>query len=146
MYEQLLPIIAPVLVAAAAGYLWALVGLPFDRDFVTRMVMNIGAPCLILAGIAGLEAEVSTFLETLGIAVGVLIACSLAGGLVLRLAGQPLRSFLPPVVFGNVGNLGLPLCMFAFGQEGLGLAIAFYLVGSMSQFIIGPLFQGREPS
>ena len=146
MYEQLVPIIAPVLVAAGAGYLWAQIGLPFDRDFVTRLVMNIGAPCLILAGIAGLETEVSAFLKTLGIAVAVLAACSLAGGAILRLAGQPLRSYLPPVVFGNVGNLGLPLCMFAFGQEGLGLAIAFYLVGSLSQFIIGPLFQGREPS
>jgi predicted permease len=63
----------------------------------------------------------------------------------LRLLGQPLRSYLPPVAFGNSGNLGLPLCLFAFGKPGLGLGIGFYLVGSVSQFIAGPLFQGRQP-
>jgi len=62
------------------------------------------------------------------------------------IAGQPLRSFLPPVVIGNTGNLGLPLCLFAFGPEGLGLAVAVYLVYSVTQFVFGPLFQGREPA
>ena len=47
--------------------------------------------------------------------------------------------------YTNAGNLGLPLCLFAFGPKGLGLAIGFYLVGSVSQFLVGPLFQGRKP-
>lgn len=146
MYAQLIPIIAPVLIAALIGYGWARLKLPFDRDFVTRVIMNIGAPCLVLNGIANLELKAAAFGTSLLAAVTMLLTCSLIATVVLRIAGQPLRSFLPPVVFGNTGNLGLPLCLFAFGPEGLGLAVAVYLVYSVTQFVFGPLFQGREPA
>jgi len=146
MYAQLIPIIAPVLIAALIGYGWARLHLPFERDFVTRVIMNIGAPCLVLNGIANLEFSPAEFGLSILAAVTMLGSCGVAGAIVLRAAGQPLRSFLPPVVFGNTGNLGLPLCLFAFGTEGLGLAVAVYLVYSVSQFVFGPLFQGREPA
>ncbi len=144
MYQQLIPIIAPVLICAGFGFAWARLGLPFEREFVTRMIMNIGTPCLILRGMAGLEVEPESFLRVVGIAVVILSATAVIGGVVLRIAKQPLRSFLPSAVFGNAGNLGLPLCLFAFGEPGLVLGVAFYLVGSVTQFIFGPLFQGRE--
>lgn len=146
MYAQLVPIIAPVLIAALIGYGWARLHLPFERDFVTRVIMNIGAPCLVLNGIANLEFPPAEFGRSLLAAVMMLLSCSLIGAAVLRILRQPLRSFLPPVVFGNTGNLGLPLCLFAFGNEGLGLAVAVYLTYSVTQFVFGPLFQGREPA
>jgi len=144
LYEQLIPIIAPVAVCALLGYGWARAGWNFDRDFVTRMIMNIGAPALVLDGIGGLDAQTPQFLLALGLAFVVLLTCALTGYAVLRIAGQPVRSYLLPVTFGNVGNLGLPLCYFAFGPEGLGLAVAFYLAGSLSHFIFGPLLLGRQ--
>jgi predicted permease len=144
LFAQLVPIIAPVLICAALGYGWAWSGWPFEREFLTRIIMNIGAPCLVLNGIANLEFEPSDFLAILASAVTVLAACAVIGAVVLKITGQPLLSFLPPVVFGNTGNLGLPLCLFAFGDEGLGLAVAVYLVYSVIQFTLGPLFQGRE--
>ena len=145
MYSQLIPILAPVFIVALLGYGWARLALPFDREFVTGIVMNIGVPCLILQGATGLDAEVSLFMSMLGYALLALVVCAVVGTVVLRALGQPLRSSLPPVAFGNAGNLGLPLCLFAFGPRGLGLAIGFYLVGSVTQFLVGPLFQGRKP-
>jgi predicted permease len=128
------------------GYGWARSGLPFEREFLTRIIMNIGTPCLVLNGIANLEFEPADFAAILLSAVTVLGTCAVIGVIILRLIGQPLRSFLPPVIFGNTGNLGLPLCYFSFGDEGLGLAVAVYLIYSVSQFVFGPLFQGREPA
>ena len=145
MYAQLIPILAPVFFVTLLGYGWARLGIPFQRDFLTSLVMNVGVPCLILNGMAKLDADASLFVSMMGFAVLALLICTLVGGLVLRLLGQPLRSYLPPIAFGNAGNLGLPLCLFAFGQQGLGLALGFYLVGSVSQFLVGPLFQGRQP-
>ncbi len=144
MYQQLIPIITPVVICALIGYVWARSGLPFEREFLTRIIMNIGSPCLILNGISSLDVEPSDFAKILLAAITILAISAVIGGLVLRILRQPQRSFLPPVIFGNIGNLGLPLCLFAFGPEGLGLAIAFYLVYSVSQFIFGPLVQGRE--
>ncbi len=145
MYAQLIPILAPIFIVSFLGYGWARLKVPFQRDFLTSLVMNIGVPCLILNGTAKLDADASVFLSMMGFAVLALVTCTLVGGIVLRLMNQPLRSFLPPIAFGNAGNLGLPLCLFAFGKQGLGLAIGFYLVGSVTQFIAGPLFQGRKP-
>lgn len=145
MYQQLIPIIAPVFIGVLVGWGWARLKLPFQREFLTNLVMNIGVPCLILQGTAGLRADAGVFVSMLGYGVMILVICASIGALVLRLLGKPLRSYLPPVAFGNAGNLGLPLCLFAFGEEGLGLAIGIYLVGSVAQFLIGPLFQGREP-
>jgi predicted permease len=145
MYAQLIPILAPVFLITLLGYGWARLGAAFQRDFLTALVMNIGVPCLILHGTTHLKADAALFLSTMGFAVLALTVCVVAGSAVLRLLGQPLRSYLPPIAFGNAGNLGLPLCLFAFGEKGLGLAIGFYLVGSVSQFLVGPLFQGRKP-
>lgn len=132
------------MICALIGYGWARSGLPFEREFLTRIIMNIGSPCLILNGITGLDVNAQAFGSMLLISITILTACSLIGVAVLTIARQPLRSFLPPVVFGNTGNLGLPLCLFAFGTEGLALAIAVYLVYSVTQFVFGPLVQGRE--
>jgi len=146
LYQQLVPIIAPVLICAMLGYGWARSGLPFEREFMTRIIMNIGTPCLVLNGISNLEFEPADFATILVSAITVLGTCAVIGVIILRMTGQPLRSFLPPVIFGNTGNLGLPLCYFTFGDEGLGLAVAVYLIYSVSQFVFGPLFQGREPA
>lgn len=145
MYQQLIPIIAPVGICALLGYGWARSGLPFDREFVTRMIMNIGTPCLVLRGMATLAVDSGTFLGVAGIAVLLLLASGVVGAVVLRAAGRPWRSFLPAVMFGNTGNLGLPLCLFAFGEAGLTLGVSFYLVGSVALFVAGPLVQGRQP-
>lgn len=145
MYAALVPILAPVFIATLIGYAWARFGPPFERDFVTGLVMNVGVPCLILNGIVHLEADASQFLAMMGYALLALLTCATFAGIVLRLSGQPLRSYLPPVAFANAGNLGLPLCLFAFGQQGLGLGIGFYLVGAVFQFLVAPMFQGRQP-
>ena len=146
MNEQLIPFITPVAICALAGFVWARAGWNFDREFVTRMIMNIGAPALVLDGIGSLDAQTPQFLLALGLAFIVLAICAAVGLVVLRLMNEPVRSYLLPVTFGNVGNLGLPLCYFAFGAEGLGLAVAFYLAGSLSHFVFGPLLLGRDPA
>ncbi len=145
MYAQLIPILAPVFIVTLIGYGWARLAIPFQRDFLTAVVMHIGVPCLILNGMVQLEADAGQFMGMIGYALLALASCTLVGALLLRALGQPLRSYLPPIAFGNAGNLGLPLCYFAFGKQGLGLAIGFYLVGSVTQFLAGPLFQGRQP-
>ena len=145
MYAGLLPILAPVFLVTLLGYGWARLGVPFQRDFLTGLVMYIGVPCLILNGTQHLNADVGVFLTMIGFAVLALAVCGVIGAIALTLLRQPLRSYLPPIAFGNAGNLGLPLCLFAFGRPGLGLAIGFYLVGAVAQFIVAPLFQGRAP-
>ena len=66
-------------------------------------------------------------LAEFGAMVGATIALTLGVAFIsfvlLKALRLPLPSFLPALTLGNTGNLGLPLCLFAFGEEGLGLAV-----------------------
>lgn len=143
MYAQLIPIILPVVVCTAVGFAWARLKLPIDREFLTRVIMNVGTPCLILQGISGLPAGNTGFPRMVMLGIAAHAGCALLAFVGLRLLRQPVRSYLPILTFGNATNMGLPLCMFSFGQEGLGLGVGYVLVGSVGQFVLTPLVQGR---
>ena len=146
MLAQLAGIVAPVFLLAALGFAWSRLGFPFERDFVTRIVMNVAAPCLIVDTLAGLDLPLGDFLRMLG-AAGLLFALNAAAAAaVLGLAGAPLRSFLPALTFGNNGNLGLPLALFAFGEAGLALAMAVFVLAAIAQFTLAPSFQSQAPA
>ena len=46
------------------------------------------------------------------------------------------RTFLAPLIFGNTGNLGLPLALFAFGDVGLGYAVVIFAVMAILSFTV----------
>ena len=146
MLSQLVGIVAPVFLLAGLGFVWSRLGFPFEREFVTRIVMGVAAPCLIVDTLGGLSLPLADFFVMLG-AAGLLFGLSAAGGaLILKLCGAPLRSLLPAMTFGNNGNLGLPLALFAFGETGLALAMAVFVFASVTQFTLAPAFQSQAPA
>ncbi|MBW2720336.1 MAG: AEC family transporter [Deltaproteobacteria bacterium] len=47
------------------------------------------------------------------------------------------------MIFANSGNIGLPICLFAFGDAGLALGMAYFAVSSTCHVVLGgPLFAG----
>jgi predicted permease len=40
-------------------------------------------------------------------------------------------------MFPNIGNIGLPICLFAYGKTGLALAVMVFAVFSLFQFTVG---------
>lgn len=140
----LLPVILPVVICAGLGVVWSYTRQPFDQEFVRRLVMWIAAPALIVGTLgkvsmsqeqlrAVVEASVLLILLSMGVAA---LACVL-----LR---QSLRDFMVPLVFGNYGNMGLPLCLFAFGQDGLVYGLGIFVVTSLLHFSVGvALLRGK---
>ena len=94
--------------------------------FATRLVTYVGAPCLVFSALT--RANVSP--EALAMTAGAVCLCMAVFGVVgsigLKLAKLPLRTYLPPLMNPNVGNMGLPICFFAFGEEGLAFAVAVF--------------------
>lgn len=132
-----LEIVAPVFLLAAVGFAWARMGVEYRVQFVTRLAMTLATPCLIFTAL--MQADVAP--EALSTMVLAAVAAHLAmlgvAWAGLRAAGLELRTYLGPFVFGNTGNLGLPLAMFAFGQAGLSLAIVFFAVSAIFVFTLG---------
>jgi predicted permease len=136
-------VLAPVFVMAAIGYAWRLTGAPFDMPFVTRIIMYVAGPCLVFTSLSRLEVPLAQFFGMVGAMIVVTLGVAAASAVLIGILGLPQRSFLPALTLGNTGNLGLPLCLFAFGQEGLGLAVAIYVTNSLLQFTFVPLLHTR---
>jgi predicted permease len=136
-------VLAPVLVMAAIGYGWRVTGAPFDMPFVTRIIMYVAGPCLVFTSLSRLTLPLSQFWGMVGAMIVVTLGVAAISAALIKMLGLPLRSFLPALTLGNTGNLGLPLCLFAFGEEGLGLAVAVYVTNSLLQFTFVPLLHTR---
>ncbi len=137
MIDELAAIIAPLVICAGLGFGWARFKLPYDSSVITALVMNIGVPFLVFSTLVNLTIDPVAVAE-MALAAFVAILCFLAIGFVLlRLFQLSPSTYLPSIAFANVGNMGLPLCLFAFGEVGLALGMAWYIVGSLSHFTIG---------
>lgn len=137
MLRELLEILAPTFLSAFAGWLWVRSGRAFDRKMIGDLISLIGAPCLVFSALVSLEVTPQAMLR-----MGVVASCAFAlftvsGILMLRFMKLPPRTFLAPIVFGNQGNMGVPLCLFAFGTEGQALALVFFAIAASLQFSVG---------
>lgn len=134
---DILSIIAPVFVCAGLGWAWARSGRPFDRDFITSLIADVGAPCLVFSRLTALEVEPTAMAEIAAAALLAMATFAALSYVILRLAGLPRHTFIGPLVFGNAGNMGLPLCFFAFGEQGLALGVCYFATASVLHFTVG---------
>ena len=101
------------------------------------LVTLVGTPCLVIDNLTSSGLSPAA-LGQIALACVLCHAASLAAGyLFVHAMGEPVSVFLPALAFPNSGNMGLPLGLFAFGETGLALAIAWYATASLMQFTVG---------
>lgn len=130
-------ITAPVFLLALTGFTWVKLGFEYRTQFVTRLGMTLAVPCLIFTALMQTTLDKG--------ALGTFILAALAGHGVLAVVGEILcrrfglnrQTYLAPFIFGNTGNLGIPLSIFAFGEAGLGYAVVMLAVSSILSFTYG---------
>jgi predicted permease len=138
MFDVIVPVVVPVMVMAFVGFIWAKTGGPFDTVMVGRLCTAIGVPALIIFVLTTSKLDQNALLDIALAATLVHVVAFILGWLVLKACRISLSAYLPSAVLGNTGNLGLPLCLFAFGEQGLALAIPYFVVNIVLLFIIGP--------
>ena len=137
MISEVLTVIAPVFIIAGLGYFWVKHELPFDNATISSLVMYVGSPCLIYNALTSNAAETAA-LGVMGASAFLIILMGLILSWVfLKVAGWKLTTYLPALIHPNCGNMGLPLVLLAFGQEGLALGMAYFFVNSISQYTLG---------
>lgn len=137
---EIVSIMLPVLVAVAVGFFWSRSGRNYDTELITSLVTYFGTPCLIFHALTSIELSSEAFLMMGGAALASNIVFAIAGGALLAILKLPQRTYLQSLCFPNIGNMGLPLCLFAFGAEGLALAITFFAVFTIFQMTVGIAF------
>jgi predicted permease len=137
MFLQILQITAPVFLLTLAGYVWARLNFRFDLEFITRLAITFAMPCLIFSVLVKVEIDPVAFRDIALASVVAYVALGLVLWLGLRATRLGMRTYLAPGVFANTGNIGLPVALFAYGQEGLALAIVIFAVMVIFSFTIG---------
>jgi len=132
-----LNITAPVFLLAAVGFTWVRLGFEYRVEFVTRLAMTLSVPCLIFVALMKTDVAPAA-LATLSVATLAAYALVALGCFItVKLGRLDVPMFLAPLIFGNTGNLGLPLALFAFGEVGLDYAVVVFAVMAVLSFTIG---------
>lgn len=132
-----LEIVAPVFLLAAIGFTWVKLGYEYRINFVTQLAMTLAVPCLIFTALMQTEIETSA-LSALSLATVVAyLGITVIAGIGVWAFGLNRRTYLAPMIFGNTGNLGLPLALFAYGDEGLGYAVVVFAIMAIWAFTFG---------
>lgn len=132
-----LQIVAPVFLLAGIGFAWVKLGQEYRIRFVTQLAMTLSLPCLIFVSLMETRIEASA-LAALSlssvVAYGIVTVVFLVLVALLRLER---RTYAAPLIFGNTGNLGLPLALFAFGEVGLSHAIIVFAIMALWSYSFG---------
>lgn len=120
-----LEIVAPVFLIAGLGVAWVRLGYEYRMQFVTRLAASVAMPCLIFTTLMQTEVAPAALAAVAAAAfAGYLTLGVLFYGLV-RVARLEVRTYLAPLIFGNTGNLSLPLGFFSLEIRGLALPSRF---------------------
>jgi len=136
MVERLLGIILPVFMVIALGYVYARRTKP-DMTWVNRINMNVLAPALIFSALASKDFDLYANRGVILGAIGVVVGSGLLAWPFARLLHEDVRTFVPPMMFNNSGNMGLPLAVLAFGQPGLSAMVAIFTISNLLHFTVG---------
>jgi predicted permease len=143
MIQRILQIILPVFGVVGAGWLYGRAVRP-DLAWLNRMNMDVLVPALIVSSLSrrdfSLRENQALILGTLG----VVLASGLLAWPVSRLLRVSPRTFVPPMMFNNSGNMGLPLALLAFGEEMLPAAVAMFVTSNLLQFTVGTYLVRRD--
>lgn len=136
MLGQILGIIFPIFAIAAAGYLYGRWKRP-DISALNQINMDVLLPCLIVYVVSQKEFGLATYAPLALGAAAVVLGSGLLALPVARALGVPWRTLVPPMMFTNYGNMGLPLAVFAFGERMLPAMVVMFLVGNTLHFTLG---------
>ena len=143
MLLRIVSIVFPIFIIVFVGYVYGRQHRP-EMIAANRLNMDIFLPALIFSALAGKTFNLG---DNVAIAVGavvVVVGSGLLAWPLARLFGYDPKTLVPPVMFNNVGNMGLPLMLLTFGDETLAAAVVLMLVVTSMQFATSPwLLAGR---
>ncbi len=136
MLERILGIILPVFLIVALGYAYAWRVKP-DMTMVNRISMNVLAPALIFSALASKDFDIGESKLLMAGSVAVVLGSGLLAWPVARMLDADRRTFLPPMMFNNCGNMGLPLAVLAYGAAGFSPMVALFTISNLLHFTLG---------
>ena len=137
IYLKLFEVLFPVFLIIGIGFYLGKKDPKIDTKFITKLAGTFGTPALIFYSLTTTGVNFEIFVKFFTIEVLAITGFAFIGLITLYITNRDLISELPPLILPNNGNIGLPICLFAYGPKGLGIAAAIASVIMLFHFTIG---------
>lgn len=143
MVERILLIVLPLFAVVAVGFVYARRHRP-DMSAATALNMDVFVPALVFSALASKDADLAAYGPLALAGLLLVLGSGLVAWPIARAAGVSVRTFAPPMMFVNSGNMGIPLLVLAFGEQAMAAAVVLFLVENFLHFSLGTRMLDRR--
>ncbi len=136
MFLKIIDITLPIFAIALIGFVYSRRVKP-DLASANKLVVDIALPMLIFTSLATKNFDPQAAIAFTGASVMLMLVSGVLAWPVARFSGASVRAFLPCVMFTNVGPVGIPLIVLAYGPEGLAPAVVLLVISNLLHFTVG---------
>ncbi|BCB09167.1 transporter [Vreelandella venusta] len=136
MIGHILATLLPVFLIAGCGAVYGRYRNPDIRSLNT-LNMELFVPLLVFAVLADRQAPLADYAWLATAAVAVVLGSGVVLWPIAKWLSLDTKVFLPPMMFNNSGNMGVPLLVLAFGPEALPAAVVVFIVEMLLHFSVG---------
>ena len=136
MWLRIVSVLFPLFAISALGFA---VGRRrrLDLSQANALNMDVFTPALSFVALASRSFDPATYAPLVLAALVLIAGSGLAAWAAARLTGVAPKTLVPPMMFNNCGNLGLPIAVLAFGPEALAPAVVLFTVSNVLHFSFG---------
>ena len=144
IYIKLFEVLFPVFFIVGIGYLLGKKSPNLDTSFITNYAANFGTPALVIFAVLSSGVTYSIFVEYFIYSLIAIILFAIIGILFLIPMKKDFIRELPPFILPNTGNMGIPICLFAYGSLGMGVAAAISSVVILLHFTLNVFLANKK--
>mgnify|MGYP001494081621 FL=1 len=145
IYIKLFEVLFPVFFVIGIGYFLGKKNPKIDTTFITNFAANIGTPAMIIYAVTSTGITFNIFKDYFWYYLLAIIFFAIVGIPTLYfLKTKDIIRELPPLILPNTGNMGVPICLFAYGTEGLGVSASITSIIILFHFTVGVFLADRK--
>ena len=144
IYLKLFEVLFPVFFIVGIGYFLGKKKSDVDTAFITNYSANFGAPALFIFAITSSGVKFDIFAEYFFYSIIALSSFAIVGVIFLIFMKKDYIRELPPFFLPNTGNMGIPICLFAYGTLGMGVAAAISSLVVLLHFTVNVFLASKK--
>ena len=145
IYIKLFEVLFPVFFVVGIGYYLGRKNPKIDTTFITNFAANIGTPAMIIYAVTSTGITFDIFANYFWYYLIAIFLFYIVGIIFyIFLKVKDIIRELPPLILPNTGNMGLPICLFAYGSQGLGVSAAISSLIILFHFTLGVFLADRK--
>jgi len=136
MFSKIATITLPIFALALVGFFYSRRVKP-DLAGSNKLIVDIALPVLIFTSLSAKSFDPISALTFTGASIALIVLSGLIAWPLSKLSGASQQAFLPCVMFTNVGPVGIPLIVLAYGPSGMAPAVVLLVISNVLHFTLG---------